>query len=210
MATAVRSKATREAKPASLRRFRREMILSAAADLFRRHGYDGVAIEAIGAACGVTGPAVYRHFKSKQDLLVALVDRGADRVAQDMRGVLEPPGTTPHEKLVGLVKVSVAAAIEGPYLIAAYYQQNTLSDSARKRIRVRQRQILDVWVTALLQVRDDLSRPEAESAVIATLALVVAIARSDSRLPRGRLRELGTALALGALTAGIASEVNPP
>lgn len=54
-------------------RNRRSMITSAAADLFYRLGYDGVAMSDIAEAVGVGSSALYRHFKGKQELLTQLV-----------------------------------------------------------------------------------------------------------------------------------------
>ena len=54
---------------------RRELLLQSAADLFATKGYHAVGIDDIGAAAGISGPGVYRHFASKQALLEALCDR---------------------------------------------------------------------------------------------------------------------------------------
>src|SRR3954452_25328101 len=48
---------------------RREQIMAAAAELFARHGFHGVGINDIGAAVGISGPALYRHFRSKDAVL---------------------------------------------------------------------------------------------------------------------------------------------
>src|SRR5882757_10492286 len=48
---------------------RREQILAAAAELFAHHGFHGVGINDIGAAVGISGPALYRHFRSKDSVL---------------------------------------------------------------------------------------------------------------------------------------------
>ncbi|MCA1710249.1 MAG: TetR/AcrR family transcriptional regulator, partial [Actinobacteria bacterium] len=52
---------------------RRVQIRSAAARLFASRGFHGVTIEDIGVSCGITGPAVYRHFPSKDALLADLL-----------------------------------------------------------------------------------------------------------------------------------------
>ena len=56
---------------------RREQLLQCAADLFSARGYHAVGIDDIGAAAGISGPGVYRHFPGKQALLAALCDRVA-------------------------------------------------------------------------------------------------------------------------------------
>ena len=48
---------------------RRTQILSEAAILFAERGFHGVSVHDIGAACGISGPAIYRHFAGKDDLL---------------------------------------------------------------------------------------------------------------------------------------------
>jgi AcrR family transcriptional regulator len=57
---------------------RRALILDAAGRLFGAHGYDATPLEQIAAAAGVTKPILYRHFASKQDLYLALLDRHRD------------------------------------------------------------------------------------------------------------------------------------
>ena len=53
---------------------RRQRILHAAAELVAEHGYHEVGMADIGAAAGITGPAVYRHFDGKSAVLVAMFD----------------------------------------------------------------------------------------------------------------------------------------
>ncbi|MFC7655692.1 TetR/AcrR family transcriptional regulator [Pseudonocardia benzenivorans] len=52
---------------------RREQILTVAARLFARHGFHGVSIADLGAAVGVSGPALYRHFPGKEALLAEML-----------------------------------------------------------------------------------------------------------------------------------------
>src|SRR5436190_18309408 len=59
---------------------RREKLLNAAARLVAERGFHSVGIIEIGAAAGVTGSAIYRHFSSKADLLVALFERVIDNL----------------------------------------------------------------------------------------------------------------------------------
>jgi AcrR family transcriptional regulator len=54
---------------------RREVIATAAAELFAERGYRGASIEEIARRSGVTPPVVYEHFESKRDLYRALLER---------------------------------------------------------------------------------------------------------------------------------------
>ena len=62
-------------------RDRRQQILTAAAEQFRSAGYHNVGMADIAEAVGITGAAVYRHFRSKRDLLLAVVQDAFDRFA---------------------------------------------------------------------------------------------------------------------------------
>ncbi|MEI6475586.1 MAG: TetR/AcrR family transcriptional regulator [Planctomycetota bacterium] len=57
-----------------------ESVLIAGQKLFLANGYAGTSIEAIAAAAGVGKMTVYRHFKDKETLFVAIVRRECDRI----------------------------------------------------------------------------------------------------------------------------------
>ncbi|MBU0984903.1 MAG: TetR/AcrR family transcriptional regulator [candidate division Zixibacteria bacterium] len=59
---------------------RKAQIVRAATDLFSRHGFDRVTIKELAQACDITEPAVYRHFKSKDDIYDAVLDSMAERM----------------------------------------------------------------------------------------------------------------------------------
>lgn len=54
---------------------RREQLLDVAAELFAKHGYARATTAQLAKAAGVTEPVIYRHFDSKRDLFVALIER---------------------------------------------------------------------------------------------------------------------------------------
>lgn len=70
---------------------RRERILDAALELFVANGYEGTTMDDIGAAVAIKGPSLYKHVRSKQQLLVELMSRSirAIQAAHD-----EAVGTT--------------------------------------------------------------------------------------------------------------------
>ena len=51
---------------------RREQLIEVATKLFAKYGYEATTTAAIAEAAGVTEPILYRHFKSKQELFVAI------------------------------------------------------------------------------------------------------------------------------------------
>jgi AcrR family transcriptional regulator len=60
---------------------RRAVLIEAAGRLFGERGYEATRLDEIAAAAGVTKPIVYRHFDSKRDLYLALLDRHRDDLA---------------------------------------------------------------------------------------------------------------------------------
>ena len=73
---------------------RREQLLDVAAQLFSTRGYAGATTAQIAKEAGITEPIIYRHFKSKRDLFVALIERtGRQTLEQwesDLQGVEDP------------------------------------------------------------------------------------------------------------------------
>src|SRR5690606_14463159 len=62
--------------PATARgRRRREELLDAAEQLFLDQGFHGTSVDDLGAAAGISGPGLYRHFASKDAVLMAVLDR---------------------------------------------------------------------------------------------------------------------------------------
>lgn len=61
----------------------RERLLRAAADVFARRGYDGTRVADIAAAAGVSNGAMYAHFPSKAELLVAALRAHGRRLLAD-------------------------------------------------------------------------------------------------------------------------------
>lgn len=61
--------------PTQRGKVRRDQIISAATELFNERGFHATGIDDIGAASGITGPGIYRHFAGKDEILIAVFDR---------------------------------------------------------------------------------------------------------------------------------------
>src|SRR6266851_8784657 len=90
---AVKKQAARKeaVKPTQTRRrtsVRRQELITAAARLFAARGYYAVTVDDIGDALGLSGPALYRHFPSKEALLVAVFDQVIEQQSDQLRAVL--------------------------------------------------------------------------------------------------------------------------
>ena len=180
---------------------RREQLLEAAAVLFAERGYHAVGIDDIGAAAGISGPGVYRHFPSKQALLAALCERALARMLDGAQGISGASGD-PRTSLEALVELHVAFAVEERALIGVWGRAlPALSEDVRRSLRRRMRAYEQPWQEVLGSLRDDLEPAEVAVVTGATLAMLNATALSTTGVPRERLAGLLRTMALAALLA---------
>nr|WP_040588854.1 TetR/AcrR family transcriptional regulator [Sciscionella marina] len=173
---------------------RREQILDAAAGLFATHGYHGVGIDDIGAAVGISGPALYRHFRSKDAMLSEMLTAISDRLwagGQQRRAAEDP--------LRELIAFHVDFALDNPALIVVQERNLAhLTESDRKRVRAQQRRYVELWVEAIRATIPETGELTARAAAHAVFGLINSTPHSRL-LGRGRMAELLTAMALGAI-----------
>lgn len=178
---------------------RKETLLAAAATLFRERGYDGVGMQEIGAAAGIVGSGVYRHFPSKQSLLVALTDRHLDDLLAGARAIREE-ALPPLHALEALVDLHLDFAFAREGLIAVYLgEERSLSDPDRKRARRKQRAYLDEWVDQLTMLDPLLDRQQGHVIVQAVVSLLQSVTWQRPSLPRAEVEPTLRQLALAAL-----------
>ncbi len=84
--------------PAQVAESRRDQISREAAILFARDGFDAVSIDDIGAAVGIAGPSIYRHFPSKQALLWDSLGQGYAMLQEALADAVDS-GTAPEQTL---------------------------------------------------------------------------------------------------------------
>jgi AcrR family transcriptional regulator len=134
---------------------RREALLAAAARLFAERGYNGVSLEELGAAAGVSGPAVYRHFEGKQALLGALLVGVSEHLSSGGQAVV---AAAPDDAaaLRALVQFHVDFALSNPDVIRVQGQDlGNLADDDRHAVRALQRTYVELWVEVLARLHPD-------------------------------------------------------
>jgi AcrR family transcriptional regulator len=174
-------------------RYRRGRLLDATADLVAERGFHRVGIAEIGAAAGVSGAAIYRHFASKDELLVALIDRVVDELLDGAREICTRAGT-PEQALRELVEAHVQFALRERSIIKVYDQEaHHLPDDERRRLRRMQRTYAEQWVDVVLACAgtpSDLDRARARAVVHGVFGLVNSVADFHTRLARDELATL--------------------
>ena len=90
---------------------RRERILEAAADLVAERGYHEVGMTDIGAAAGITGSAIYRHFDGKSDVLATMFERVIDDLSPGAAKIAESDAD-PLEALRALIRGQIRFVVD--------------------------------------------------------------------------------------------------
>ncbi len=143
----------------------REAIMTAAAELFRERGFRETSLSDIGAAAGVSGPAIYRYFTSKGELLSVLIEEAAILWRGTVDHVLNED-TPPQVTLEGLIDAAVTLQLRNGNLRDVFTKEyRSLDDDARRRVARIERVRMAEWVHLLSEVRPDLSDQEARAAV---------------------------------------------
>ncbi|MCG3180207.1 MAG: Nucleoid occlusion factor SlmA [Phycisphaerae bacterium] len=78
---------------------RRQQIMEVAQRLFARLGYNQTTTAAIAKAAGVTEPILYRHFRSKRDLFLTLLESLTNEVIAQMQALVQAQGDDPLAQL---------------------------------------------------------------------------------------------------------------
>jgi AcrR family transcriptional regulator len=179
---------------------RREAILDAATVLFSTRGYADTGMDDIGEAVGITGPAVYRHFASKQELLAATLERAVEHAAAILP-LVQAEDLGPEESLRRLIDLTARACIEERALALLYWQESrNLPDEPRAHFERLQRDFIEGYAQALRAVRTDLTPSEARMAVHAAASLMRSVATRESTLHDDQLHALLSSMAYSALT----------
>ena len=169
---------------------RREEILLAAATLFAQQGYAATAMNDIGAAIGITGGALYRHFDSKREVLVAIVMRALDRTVARVGEIVEQ-SRSPEEKLDALLVNLVSATLENRTLVRVSSREgNSLDEQTEALIDRTHRLHVAEWVSALSSVRPELSELEKWTLVHLVYGATMWGVEYDSGLDEERLAAL--------------------
>ncbi|MGH3899910.1 MAG: SACE_7040 family transcriptional regulator [Pseudonocardiaceae bacterium] len=180
---------------------RREQILHVAATLFARHGFHGVSIAELGAAVGVSGPALYRYFPGKEALLAEmlvgiseyLLDGGRTRAAL---------AHDPRQALTELVEFHVDFALHHPQLITVQDRDlANLPAQVQHKVRTVQRAYLQIWVDTLRKRSPEMSAAAARIAVHGTFGLLNSTPHSATGSDPQQVAELLRRMAIAALSA---------
>jgi AcrR family transcriptional regulator len=92
----------------------RERILDAATEIAAERGYEGTSIGAVSAKCGLPASSIYWHFKDKDDLIAAVIERS---FGTWMTAWQIPKDGTTEERIGGVATQTAKALLDSPDFI---------------------------------------------------------------------------------------------
>lgn len=153
-------------------------------------------MEDIGAASGIAGPSVYRHFPSKAALMVAIGHRAADRLTVAAERALK--ASDEHDALRRLAASYVHTLLRTPELLVSFTGSSEVRVSMPERDKTEllrvQRDYVGQWVALLAAARPDLPAREVKIIVHAALTIANDLSRTRRVTARPHLEDELTAL----------------
>jgi len=168
--------------PTDRGRARRDRIIAVATELFHERGFYATGIDDIGTAAGITGPGVYRHFGSKDEILIAVLDRIWMMLRSGIDDANDLDDQTALELFVDThVRLSVERRAEFSLLVDDLrFLPDSYQDLAHRNSAI----YCDAWCRALRGVRPRLAVEEANLMIQA--AWRISAGSADAMTASGR------------------------
>ena len=162
-------------------------------------GYTAVGMADIGAAAGIVGSGIYRHFPSKSAIIAALLAKVMDSL-EAVAASIADSATDDQEALTALVRHLVRVTIADRPLMSVYRgETHNLDEEDLRKLRRMQRHYIEEWVSVVAPLRPDLADAEVRMTVHAAIGAIHSILFHNSGLSPERLAELLAAAAHACL-----------
>jgi len=134
---------------------RRDALLRVCARLFRDQGFDGTTIRDIAAAAGMHSGSPFYHFKTKQDMLVAVMEEGLAEGLRRTQAVMAL-ALPAEQKLERLIRAQLGTILErgNDFIPVLLYEWRSLTPANRRRIIALKDRFDALWQRLV----DDLAR----------------------------------------------------
>ncbi|MFC8661304.1 TetR/AcrR family transcriptional regulator [Streptomyces sp. NPDC057199] len=121
-------------------------ILDTAAAVFFEKGFHGVGVDELGKRAGLSGPALYRHFSGKDEILASLFNEALDELLSATAPVYEDPA----EDLDRLIRHHVGFTLSHRHLVNVYQREDrSLVEPWKRQFDRRRRQYVARWEAAV-------------------------------------------------------------
>lgn len=137
---------------------RRSELIAKSAKLFREKGYEKTTVRDIAAAVGMQAGSWFYHFKTKHDILLAIMEQGLTRSLADIEAIAARD-LPPRAMFRALVQAHLQTLLapNNDFIPVMLYESRSLEPEARARIVALTSQHEVVWdrvITALQQSGD--------------------------------------------------------
>lgn len=164
---------------------RRTQILSAALQAFVDEGYHHTSMDAIAERVGVTKPVLYRHFSSKLELYLAIVDSQNDELVHRVKTALDAPVEHQRDRVrAAFVAYFNYIEAEGEAFRLIFESDITADDEVRQRVE-RSNRLCAVEISQSILAAAALTEGQAELLATALVGMAQTTARARLRDPRG-------------------------
>ena len=116
----------------------REDILDAAAQVFRRKGFHGASMSAIAEAVNLQKASLYHHVTSKQEILLALLDRALEMLTEHIAAI-SSQDVPADQKLRQMIRAYLSALADNADLTAVLLFEHRSLDKKTHARHVPQR-----------------------------------------------------------------------
>jgi len=177
----------------------RRRLLENGAALFAAKGFHGVGVEELGESVGLTGPSMYRHFRTKGALLAEMLITVSKSLLEGATEVIEQH-LDPKQALCALIDRHVEFAITYPDLIRVHERDfGNLEEEDARQVRRLQRRYVELWVDQIQLVRPNETPETARTMAHAVFGLLNSTPRLRSSERRNEVAALMVGLAQRAL-----------
>ena len=188
-------------------RYTRDDVIAAAGRLFAEQGYHATSMRDVGRQLGLYGSSLYAHVASKENLLVAIVERGAGLFRASADTALALDGS-PAERLRTLIRGHIDVVLDHPDEVRTFLNEaGALDETHRARIVSYRNTYEQSFRETIAAGVDDGSfgqDTDIATASIFTLSILNALERWYD--PRGRLgRDAMAAAVYDQIVSGIAA-----
>ena len=114
---------------------RREELLRVSARLFREKGFDATTIRDISSAAGMHSGSPFYHFKTKQDILVAVMEQGLSEGLRKLEEAMAQP-LPAEQRFRRMIRAQLGTILEegNDFVPVLLYDWRSLTDAGRRRI----------------------------------------------------------------------------
>jgi len=156
-------------------------ILDTAAAVFFEKGFHGVGVDELGKRAGLSGPALYRHFSGKDEILAALFNEALD----ELLSATAPVYDEPELDLDRLIRHHVGFTVNHRHLVNVYQREDrSLVDPWKRQFDRRRRQYIARWETAVSRCFPGADKAEVAAGTQACLGVIFSVAYWPTSLAR--------------------------